>query len=87
MRLNGITVTTRMRALATGGLGETIPLSTPDGREKIFAKVTGYHEAEVSTRQKRDLGISVCERNMHIRRSGGFQPPRVSVRSQNRWEK
>ncbi len=47
VRLNGITVTTRMRALATGGLGETIPLSTPDGREKIFAKVTGYHEAEV----------------------------------------
>ncbi len=48
VKVNGITIKTRMRALATGGLGETIPLSTPDGKERIFAKVTGYHEAEVT---------------------------------------
>jgi len=46
-RHGGITVKRTMRALKTGGLGDTIPLTTLSGSDRIEARVTGYHETEV----------------------------------------
>lgn len=46
-RHGGITVKRTMRALKTGGLGDTIPLTTLSGSERIDARVTGYHQTEV----------------------------------------
>lgn len=46
-RQGGVTVQCTMRALGTGGLGEIVTFVNLDGKEKIAARVTGYHEAEV----------------------------------------
>jgi flagella basal body P-ring formation protein FlgA len=43
----GIIVKRTMRALGTGGIGETVELVTLDGKDRFVAKVTGYHETEV----------------------------------------
>ncbi len=46
-RQGGITVKQTMRALGTGGLGEIVTFVNLDGKERLTARVTGYHEAEV----------------------------------------
>jgi flagella basal body P-ring formation protein FlgA len=46
-RQRGILVKRTMRALGTGGLGETIELVTLDGKDRFTARVTGYHETEI----------------------------------------
>jgi flagella basal body P-ring formation protein FlgA len=45
-RQGGITVKRTMRALGTGGLGETVTFTALNGNDRFPAKVTGYHEAE-----------------------------------------
>lgn len=43
----GIRVSKEFKANGQGGLGEMIPLTSLDGRQKIAARVTGLHEAEI----------------------------------------
>ncbi|HUG92597.1 MAG TPA: flagellar basal body P-ring formation chaperone FlgA [Planctomycetaceae bacterium] len=49
-RRAGIVVRRPMKARGDGGLGEEILLTTLDGRERLSARVTGFHEAEVGER-------------------------------------
>ena len=46
-RVGGIVVSSRMKSRTAGTRGETVTLATLDGRRRIQARVTGYHEAEV----------------------------------------
>ena len=46
-RAPGIVVRRPFKARGEGALGEAIPLVSLDGREKIVATITGYHEAEI----------------------------------------
>jgi flagella basal body P-ring formation protein FlgA len=46
-RQAGVAVRREMQALGAGGLGDTIPVTDLDGRERLFVRVTGYHTAEV----------------------------------------
>lgn len=46
-RHGGITVKTTMRALQGGGLGDTVPLVSLSGKERITARIIDYHETEV----------------------------------------
>jgi len=46
-RAPGIVVRRPFKARGEGALGDTIPLVSLDGREKIVATITGYHEAEI----------------------------------------
>jgi len=46
-RVGGIVVTNRMKSRSAGTLGETVTLVTLDGRRRVQARVSGYHEAEV----------------------------------------
>jgi flagella basal body P-ring formation protein FlgA len=46
-RRPGITVREQLKARSEGSMGEHITLVTLDRRQKVLARVTGYHEAEV----------------------------------------
>ena len=37
-----------VKSLGTAGLGESVVVHGPDGRSKLTARVTGYHEAEIT---------------------------------------
>jgi flagella basal body P-ring formation protein FlgA len=47
VRKGSITVVSYLKARSSGGLGDSVTLMTLDGRERILARVTGLHEAEV----------------------------------------
>ncbi len=47
VRLPGVTVKRQFKARTSGAAGELITLVSLDGREKLAARVSGYHEAEV----------------------------------------
>jgi flagella basal body P-ring formation protein FlgA len=46
-RASGITVKRQLKARTDGLLGDTVTLVTLDGRQRIVARVIGFHEAEV----------------------------------------
>ena len=46
-RRGGISIRRPMKARGDGALGEEITLTTLDGRERLTARVTGFHEAQV----------------------------------------
>ena len=45
-RKPGLSVEWQLKARSEGAMGDTVTLVTLDGREKVLARVTGYHEAE-----------------------------------------
>ena len=45
-RYGGIAVKRPLKARSDGALGETVTLVTLDGRDKVLARVIGFHEAE-----------------------------------------
>jgi len=47
-RKGGVTVRIDVKSLGTAGLGESVVVHGPDGRSKLTARVTGYHEAEIT---------------------------------------
>lgn len=47
VRKGSITITSYLKARSSAGLGESVTLTTLDGRERILARVIGLHEAEV----------------------------------------
>lgn len=63
-RSPGITVRRLFKSRGTGAEGEAVTLVTLDGRQRVLARVTGYHEAEV-------IGAEVEAANTNIR----FQKP------------
>ncbi|MEX1230023.1 MAG: flagellar basal body P-ring formation chaperone FlgA [Planctomycetaceae bacterium] len=58
VNIRGIRVSKEFKANAQGGLGETVPLTSLDGRQKITARVTGLHEAEVVTEPRTALPVA-----------------------------
>lgn len=47
-RRQGITVRMEAKAQGDGSAGQPVTLVSLDGRQKLYARVTGYHEAEVT---------------------------------------
>jgi flagella basal body P-ring formation protein FlgA len=47
-RSNGVVVRMDAKAHGDGSRGETVKLVTLDGRRELFARVVGFHEAEVA---------------------------------------
>lgn len=47
-RKGGVSVRIDVKAMGTAGLGESVVVYGPDGKTKISARVTGYHEAEIT---------------------------------------
>ena len=47
-RKGGVTVRIDVKSLGTAGLGESVVVHGPDGRSKLSARVTGFHEAELT---------------------------------------
>jgi flagella basal body P-ring formation protein FlgA len=61
-RRTGISVRMEAKSQSEGTAGESVTLLTLDGRQKLYATVTGYHQAEVTrSRDDRPAASSVAE--------------------------
>lgn len=58
-RAGGVSVKREMRSRGNAAKGESVTLVSLDGRERVVARVTGYHEAEIVSPNTRGTNASL----------------------------